>query len=73
MTLPDGDVIGQPLVYSEKNWLVCLIQPCIKTKFAGMVMEQRVDDVQVCHLLIHQNSLQANISSKELFKQVLVR
>ena len=40
-------MIGQPLVYSEKKWLVCLIQPCIKTKFAGMVMEQRVDDVQV--------------------------
>lgn len=45
--LPDGDLVGQPLVYNDKKWLVCLIQPCVKTKFSGMVMEQRVDNIQV--------------------------
>ncbi|XP_067929289.1 NACHT and WD repeat domain-containing protein 2-like [Watersipora subatra] len=47
VTLPDGDIIGEPLVYSEKNWMVCLVQPCIKTKFSGLLTEQRVDNVQL--------------------------
>ena len=53
VTLPDGDIIGEPLVYSEKKWMVCLVQPCIKTKFSGVVMEQRVDNVQVMYLLMY--------------------
>lgn len=49
VVLPDGDLIGQPLVYSDKCWLVCLIQPCVKSRFSGMMMEQRVGNIQVIY------------------------